>query len=104
MYEFTDKNIRAEFKKTEYGKKLNTWLKISLFITIVLATAAFVVTYLIFIKKIVVEERLVRLNIHLAEAAIVFISSVITCYFDGKRDGAIKQYMLNSKKDKKKTK
>lgn len=94
MYEFTDKKIRAKFKKTQYGKKTNEMLYKSLifvFSMIVIALITLLLYYIDIISKCIFMI-LVPLFCYL-----FFVSIIITCYFDGKRDGAIEQYKRNLK-------
>ena len=83
MYEFTDKETRKKFKETEYGKKTNKWL----YITVPFGIAALVFYILITIKVIELEGSMLSLAFGL-----IFIAIIIMCYFDGKRDGAIEQF------------
>ena len=46
MYELSNKEIRAEFKKTEYGKKTNKWLYLSVSIAIVFVVLEVVLFFL----------------------------------------------------------
>jgi len=98
MYEFTNKEIRIRFKETEFGKKLNKRLLISA----VISGGLFLISFIMFFFMTVGEESLtIKENIILNILfAITIISIIISCYFDGKRDGAIKQYILNIKKKK----
>lgn len=92
MYEFSKKQIRQEFKKTEYGKKVNSWLYISLTITAILLVVEFVLGFLDGADIYKASEVMLDiLNL------IVFISLIVTCYFDGKRDGAIEQFKKSKK-------
>ncbi len=98
MYEFLDKEIRAKFRKTEYGKKTNKMLYISIAISLIL----FIVSCVAFIimgagKEILTSVEDAWLNIIFGITA---ISIIISCYFDGKRDGAIEQFKKGSKKIK----
>ena len=92
MYEFSSKEVRSKFKKTEYGKKTNRWLYISLPIAILLGILVVVLFFLRENNTIVMSTDLKRL-VH----ALFLISLVIACYFDGKRDGAIEQFKKGKK-------
>lgn len=99
MYEFSSKEVRTKFKKTEYGKKLNKMLLISVIISGVLFFGSCIVFFLMGSgAELLSTKEDMLLNILFGVTA---ISVVITCYFDGKRDGAIEQYKLSIKKTKK---
>ena len=87
MYEFTKKEIRNDFKKTEYGKKVNIYLYTSLisFIGLVLMTLAFLISY-------IQSKNSVFLIFVLLFGVFSSFALLIMCYFDGKRDGAIEQF------------
>ena len=98
MYEFSDKEIRAKFKKTEYGKKTNKMLYISLAVSLVLFIASCVAFFLMGAgKELLTTTQDMWLNILFGITAIAVI---IACYFDGKRDGAIEQFKKENKKTK----
>ena len=95
MYEFSEKEIISKFKKTEYGKKTNKMLYISIVISLVL----FIVSCVLFViigagKEILTTVEDAWLNIIFGITA---ISVIISCYFDGKRDGAIEQFKKSKK-------
>ena len=96
MYEFSDKKVRDKFKKTEYGKKIN----IKLYISIVAAVILFLISSFSFFimgaggKILTITQNLI-LNIIFG---ITVIAIIIACYFDGKRDGAIEQFKIDNKK------
>lgn len=92
MYEFSSKDIKEKFKKTEYGKKTNKMLVISIIISVLLFLSSVIAYFVISYDKVLltVTEDMV-LNILFG---ITCISIIITCYFDGKRDGAIGQYKI----------
>lgn len=94
MYEFSEKEVRTKFKKTEYGKKTNKILYVSIIIAIVLFTASCVVFFLVGDKILSTTED-IWVNILFGTTAIAVI---IACYFDGKRDGAIEQFKRSNKK------
>ena len=98
MYEFSDKEARSKFKKTEYGKKTNKMLYISLAIALILFIVSCVVFFLMGAgNEILSTTEDMWLNILFGITA---ISVVIACYFDGKRDGAIEQFKRSTKKMK----
>ena len=89
MYEISDKKLRDEFKKTEYGRKTNIWL----YFTLPLGVIALV--FLILTSFGVVTFTQEQLDI-IYPLGIVFVS--LSCYFDGKRDGAFEQFRRSKKK------
>ena len=93
MYEFTDKKIKEEFKKTEYGKKTNKifWISVIIYIFVFLTTLFFLAMY--FIKNIenVDYGKVIEMSFPF------IITMIIACYFDGNRDGAIEQFKRNMK-------
>ena len=96
MYEFLDKEIRGKFKKTEYGKKLNKLLYISIGISSVLVLTSCIVFFLVGAgNKILTTKEDMCLNLLFG---ITTIAVIISCYFDGKRDGAIEQFKRDKKK------
>lgn len=96
MYEFSNKELRNKFKKTEYGKKTNIMLCISAIIALVLFITSVVVFFLVGAgNKILTTTQDMWLNILFG---LTTISIITACYFDGKRDGAIEQYKLTKKK------
>lgn len=102
MYEFTKKEIREKFKNTEYGKKVNRMLNISLIIFVIIALIPVVVSFAMGFADYKIDDRTFDLcyNIYM----FIFYIVVIDCiYFDGKRDGAIEQFKRSIKpnKDKK---
>lgn len=100
MYEFSDKEFRNKFKKTEYGKKTNKMLYISLIVAFILFIASCVVFFLMGAgSEILTTTEDMWLNILFG---ITSIAVIIACYFDGKRDGAIEQFKKSLKKSTKK--
>ena len=93
MYEFSKSEIRKEFKKTEYGNKVNKWLYIS--IIIAAALLVFEIT-LFFLNK----SNVMRLDEDIKNIIdyIFALSIIFACYFDGKRDGAIEQFKMSISK------
>ena len=99
MYEFSSKEVRIKFKKTEYGKKLNKMLLICVIVSGILFVGSCIAFFLMGAgDKLLSTKEDMILNILFGLTA---ISVIITCYFDGKRDGAIEQYKLSIKKTKK---
>lgn len=102
MYEFTKKEIRKQFKETEYGKKTNRWLYISLTVFLVVyIVIPFIFGFAAGVSGLSLEktEKMFMEYADILDAA-TFISLAIVLYFDGKRDGAIEQFKrdLNNKK------
>ncbi len=96
MYEFSDKEARTKFKKTEYGRKTNKMLYISLVIAVVLFIASCIIYFVVaFDNKFLTDIESILLNILFGITAIAVI---LACYFDGKRDGAIEQFKRGNKK------
>lgn len=96
MYEFSEKDIRNKFKKTKYGKKTNKMLYISLGVSLILFIVSCVVFFLIGSgDELLTSAEDAWLNIIFG---ITSISVILSCYFDGKRDGAIEQYKIGIKK------
>ena len=87
MYEFSSKEIKKEFKKTEYGKKTNKWLYTSIFIVVFLLVIGIVFGLLLNLGYLKINEAILTLM-----ETLFFISLITMCYFDGKRDGAIEQF------------
>lgn len=99
MYEFSSKEIRNKFKQTEYGKKTNTWLYISLTTVAIIAILSFTFCTLLFTKTISVSQDFL-ITIASILSGLFSISVIISCYFDGKRDGAIEQFKSTISKKK----
>ena len=96
MYEFSDKEARAKFKKTEYGKKTNKMLYISLIISMFLFLTSCIVFFVMGAgSELLTTTQDMWLNILFGITAIAVI---IACYFVGKRDGAIEQFKRGKKK------
>ena len=91
MYEFSSKEIRAKFKETEYGKKTNKLLYTFLTITLSILVLPFVFGFLSGAEIINLSEKTIDLVLTIADG-IFYVFLFITCYFDGKRDGAIEQF------------
>lgn len=96
MYEFSEKDIRNKFKKTKYGKKINKMLYISLGVSLILFIVSCVIYFFMGSSDgLSTSIKDAWLNILFG---ITSISVIISCYFDGKRDGAIEQYKISIKK------
>ena len=96
MFEKIDKETREKFKKTQYGKKITKMLIISTIVSFVL----FFISCIVFFSvgagnRILTTTTDFLLNILFGLTA---ISIVLTCYFDGKRDGALEQFKRIKKK------
>ena len=96
MYEVSNKNIRLKFKKTEYGKKVNKMLYISIGVASCLFIISCVVYFITRVSdKVLTNQENAWLNL-LFGITLFFV--IIACYFDGKRDGAIEQFKIDNKK------
>lgn len=96
MYEFSNKQIRSKFKKTEYGKKTNKMLYISIAISLVLLIVSCIAFFIMKAgDELLTTTEDILLNILFSITA---MSIVISCYLDGKRDGAIEQFKRGNKK------
>lgn len=96
MYEFSDKEIRAKFKKTDYGKKTNKMLYISLTVALVLFIVSCVAYFIMGAGNellTTIEDMWLNILFGITTIAVIF-----ACYFDGKRDGAIEQFKRRNKK------
>lgn len=95
MYEFSNKEIKEKFKKTQYGKKTNKMLIVSIIASSLLFLFSVISYFVIAHDKILLTAAEdIFLNILFG---ITCVSIIITCYFDGKRDGAIEQYKTTKK-------
>ena len=97
MYEFTKKEIRKQFRETEYGKKTNRWLYTTAIITLLVLIIGETIGILYFTKVLKIEESCF-FNCLGIIMPVFFIACVTACYFDGKRDGAIEQFKRDLKK------
>lgn len=97
MYEFTKKEIRKQFKETEYGKKTNRWLYTSAILALLVFIVGEIISILYFTKTIKLDDECFYSCLEII-LPIFFITSIIACYFDGKRDGAIEQFKRDLKK------
>ena len=97
MYEFTNKEIRKQFKETDYGKKTNRWLYTTAVIALLIFIIGEIIAILYFTKVLKIDESCFYSCLSLI-LPVFFISSIIACYFDGKRDGAIEQFKRDLKK------
>ena len=99
MYEFLSKEVRSKFKETEYGKKTNKLLYTFLTITLSYLVLSFIFGFLCGAEIINLSEKTIDLILTVVDGVFsVFL--IITCYFDGKRDGAIEQFRRDMKVDK----
>ena len=90
MYEFTKKEIRNKFKKTKYGKKVNKMFAISMVIVFIFC---FICGFTFgFIDGAELEINKTQENLLNILSALTLASVIVGVYFDGKRDGAIKQF------------
>ena len=94
MYEFSKKEIREKFKKTEYGNKLNSYLYLSLLAVFFLFVIVCFLHIYYYGREVTEQVKILLMGLD----AIFFIA-IVTGYFDGKRDGAIRQFTLSLKKD-----
>ena len=99
MYEFSSKEIRSKFKQTEYGKKTNKLLYTFLTITLSILVLSFVFGFLCGAEVINLSEETFDLVLTIADG-IFYVVLLLTCYFDGKRDGAIEQFKRNLSNNK----
>lgn len=99
MYEFTKKEIRTQFKETEYGKKTNKWLYTTTLAALVILIIGETIGILYFTKILNIDENIFNIFLGII-MPIFFITCVTACYFDGKRDGAIEQFKRDLKKEK----
>ncbi len=97
MYEFTKKEIRRQFKETEYGKKTNRWLYITAVIALVVLIFGEALSILYVTNTIKLDENTFLTCLSIIIPAF-FLSAITACYFDGKRDGAIEQFKRDLKK------
>lgn len=88
---FTDKKIIAEFKSTEYGKKL--YKQMNICIVIALVFLAITTAIVIMSKNDVISS-----FFELVSELILGIFWVVVVYFDGKKDGALKQFEIDKNK------
>jgi len=94
------KEVIDNFKKNEYGKKIYKCFNISLIVSIVL----FVISCIIFFAMGAGNKYLNRVE-NLFQNIVFFITSVsilFTGYFNGKKAGALGQYIRGTKKTKNK--
>lgn len=91
MYEFSKKEVRKKFKETEYGRKTNIWLYISVTITLIL----FII--------LILPSKVISFSEAFYDAldSLFMVSLIVACYFDGKRDGAIEQFKRDLNKNDK---
>ena len=96
MYEFNKKELREAFKKTELGKKYNLYVIISCIVMVIF----FIAVYIIYVFNLNNTKDLTNTQSILITLLFFFffVSAITACYFDGKRDGAFKQFKLTYKK------
>lgn len=96
MYEFNKKELREAFKKTELGKKYNMYVIASC----IAMGIFFVAVYIVYVFNLTNNKDLTNTQSILTTVLFFFffISAITACYFDGKRDGAFKQFKLTYKK------
>jgi len=96
MYEFNKKELREAFKQTELGKKYNMYVIISCIVMGIF----FVAVYTVYVFNLGSNKDLTNTQSILTTLLffMFFISAITACYFDGKRDGAFKQFKLTYKK------
>lgn len=96
MYEFNKKELREAFKKTELGKKYNLYVIISCIVMVIF----FIAVYIIYVFNLNNTKDLTSIQSILITLLFFFffVSAITACYFDGKRDGAFKQFKLTYKK------
>lgn len=96
MYEFNKKELREAFKKTELGKKYNLYVIISCIVMVIF----FIAVYIIYVFNLNNTKDLTNIQSILITLLFFFffVSAITACYFDGKRDGAFKQFKLTYKK------
>ena len=99
MYEFSSKEVRSKFKETEYGKKTNKLLYTFLTITLSYLVLSFVFGFLCGAEIINISEKTVESILTVVDG-LFYVFLIITCYFDGKRDGAIEQFKRSLKQKK----
>ena len=96
MFEKIDRETREKFKKTEHGKKINKVLYISLILSAFLLITCCIAFFSVGAgNKIISPSTDFWLN---TLFVITSISIILTCYFDGKRDGALEQFKRVKKK------
>ena len=95
MYEYIDKKTRDKFKKTKLGRKYNLYLLCSGSISIIFFLSLFIID-IIFGGDIDSFSEF-QWGCYVFNGLIFIVSLLISCYFDGKRDGAIAQYALKEK-------
>ena len=90
MYEFTKKEVRDKFKKTELGKKYNLYLLCSGIVSIIMFVSLLIID--IIFGGDINNFTPFQWGCFTFNSFALIISLLFTCYFDGKRDGAIAQY------------
>lgn len=91
MYEFNSKETREKFKQTELGKKYNKYLLISGVVSIC-SFLLMLISEIIIGGKELSEVSQVQCSFAVGTLFLFVLSGMLTCYFDGKRDGAITEF------------
>ena len=89
MFEFSDKSTKNKFNKTDYGKKVSKLLYMSVISSLILIIVCFISFFIMSSELSIIKILLLGCTC---------ISIIISCYFDGKRDGAIEQFKRISNK------
>lgn len=97
MYEFNKKEVRRAFKKTEYGKKVNKWLYMSLAFVVLTLLIPFMLGFLDGLNVYKMPKDTLEIFGKISDVS-VYVSVILLFYFDGKRDGAIESYKKSIKK------
>lgn len=88
---FTNKKVIKEFKSTEYGKKLNKQMNICAIITLILLAITLVI-------MVLSKNNVISSFFELVSELILVVFWIIIIYFDGKKDGALKQFEIDKNK------
>ena len=96
MYEFNSKETREKFKNTELGKKYNNYLLISGIVS-VCAFILMLIGEITIGGKELAEVSQAQCTFVVGTLFLFVLSGMLTCYFDGKRDGAITEFALREK-------
>jgi len=97
LYEFNKKEVRSAFKKTEYGKKVNKWLYLSIGLFVLTILVPFFLGFLDGLNVYRMTEEALETFSRISDVTI-FAAAALVFYFDGKRDGAIESYKKVMKK------
>jgi len=89
MFEFSDKSTKNEFNKTDYGKKVSKLLYMSVISSLILIIVCFISFFIMSSELSIIKILLLGFT---------SVSIILSCYFDGKRDGAFEQFKrINNK-------